>query len=136
MIYPKFEAILVQFLFLTTIYIESKSTLKKPTKLSSCKAQLDDGSIVDLTSLDNAASPRTAQDKNYNYVFNPCSPITCASGVQASSAVNIKTFLLNSYLFLNIFYSKVCQKAKASSLKYNLGDQSTADFSYDGKLVK
>ena len=60
MIYPKFEVILVQFLFLTTIYIESKSTLKKPTKLSSCKAQLDDGSIVDLTSLDDSSSPRLA----------------------------------------------------------------------------
>jgi hypothetical protein len=28
------------------------------TKLSNCKAQLDDGKIIDLTSLDNANSPR------------------------------------------------------------------------------
>ena len=40
----------------TNLFVESKLT--KPTKLSSCKAQLDDGSIIDLTSLDNAASPR------------------------------------------------------------------------------
>ena len=103
MIYPKFEAILVQFLFLTTICVQSKSTLKKPTKLSNCKAQLDDGSIVDLTSLDNAASPRTTQDKNYNYVFNPCSPITCASGVQASSAVNIRNFFAQFVFIFEYF---------------------------------
>ena len=29
-----------------------------PTKLSNCKARLDDNSIVDLTSLDNPQNPR------------------------------------------------------------------------------
>ncbi len=61
MMYPKFKVLLVHLLFLTTICVHSKSdlkNLKKPKKLSNCKAQLDDGSIIDLTSLDNAGSPR------------------------------------------------------------------------------
>ena len=32
--------------------------INAPTKLSNCKARLDDNSIVDLTSLDNPQNPR------------------------------------------------------------------------------
>ena len=35
-----------------------ENILTNPTKLSNCKAQLDDNSIIDLTSLDNADAPR------------------------------------------------------------------------------
>ena len=34
------------------------ANLNAPQKLSNCKAKLDDGSIVDLTSQDNASKPR------------------------------------------------------------------------------
>jgi hypothetical protein len=36
----------------------NKFSLNSPQKLSNCKAKLDDGSIVDLTSQDNASKPR------------------------------------------------------------------------------
>jgi len=39
------------------------SNLKKPTKLGSCKAQLDDGRIFDLSSLDKASKPRSIDFK-------------------------------------------------------------------------
>ena len=46
-----------------TSYLENylklnKNGLKAPTKLSNCKAELDDKSIIDLTSLDNSSNPR------------------------------------------------------------------------------
>ena len=37
------------------LFISVKS---KPTKLTNCKALLDDGSVIDLTSLNNPVSPR------------------------------------------------------------------------------
>lgn len=52
------NCILVFLIAFQVLIINAESKLTKPTKLSSCKAQLDDGSIVDLTSLDNAGSPR------------------------------------------------------------------------------
>ena len=36
----------------------NNQNLTAPTKLSNCKARLDDNSIIDLTSLDNPKSPR------------------------------------------------------------------------------
>ena len=34
------------------------TNLTKPTKLGNCKVRLDDNSIIDLTSLDDAKNPR------------------------------------------------------------------------------
>ena len=39
-----------------TLYL--KENVRAPTKLSNCKAQLDDGSIIDLSSLDNVNDPK------------------------------------------------------------------------------
>ena len=61
MVNSNYILILITFQALTTIInanLFAGSKLAKPKKLSNCKAQLDDGTIVDLTSLDNAASPR------------------------------------------------------------------------------
>ena len=43
---------------LSTLNSSKIFTLKAPEKLSNCKAKLDDGSIVDLTSQDKSSSPR------------------------------------------------------------------------------
>lgn len=49
-------------------------------KLSNCKVKLDDGSVIDLSSKDNAANPRSYKDPPfYTYYFNPCTAITCSS---------------------------------------------------------
>ena len=40
------------------IFNLTKSGLKVPNKLTNCKAELDDKTIIDLTSLDNAKNPR------------------------------------------------------------------------------
>jgi hypothetical protein len=49
-------------------------------KLSNCKVKLDDGSIIDLSSKDNAANPRSYKDPPYyTYYYNPCTAITCSS---------------------------------------------------------
>ena len=45
---------------------------KKPEKLSSCKAKLNNGSIIDLTSLDNPKHPRQIKINGYSLSFNPC----------------------------------------------------------------
>jgi len=42
----------------SNLKMQSKNGLKAPTKLSNCKAMLDDNSIIDLTSLDNPKNPR------------------------------------------------------------------------------
>ena len=34
------------------------NSINAPSKLSNCKAKLDDNTIIDLTSLDNANNPR------------------------------------------------------------------------------
>ena len=39
-------------------YCQSKTVLNTPKKLTNCKAQLDDNSIIDLTSQDKPDSPR------------------------------------------------------------------------------
>ncbi|CAF0705781.1 unnamed protein product [Brachionus calyciflorus] len=87
----------------------------KFTQLSSCKAQLDDGSLIDLSSLDNPSSPRTVRDDDYDYKFNPCSPITCVSGARPTSAA--------------------CEISTDGKVQYNLGDQSTAILTYSSNLV-
>ena len=43
-----------------------------PSKITSCKVKLSDGQFIDLTSLDDPASPRKANLGDYSYVFNPC----------------------------------------------------------------
>jgi hypothetical protein len=40
------------------VLFESIYNSEAINKLSNCKVELDDGSIIDLTSLDNANSPR------------------------------------------------------------------------------
>lgn len=45
-------------IFLVEILLFIISVKSKPTKLTNCKALLDDGSIIDLTSLNNPVSPR------------------------------------------------------------------------------
>ncbi|CAF1091801.1 unnamed protein product [Brachionus calyciflorus] len=87
----------------------------KFTQLSSCKVQLDDGGLIDLTSLDNPSKPRTDTDNDYDYKFNPCSPITCISGARPTSAA--------------------CQISTDGKVQYNLGDQSTAVLTYSSNLL-
>ena len=41
---------------------------------------------------------RTYPDGFYTYYFNPCSPIACKPGAQASAAVNFILFEKKSYL--------------------------------------
>ena len=45
-------------LYLKHSIIKEVNNIGAPTKLSNCKAKLDDGSIIDLTSLDNVNSPK------------------------------------------------------------------------------
>jgi len=46
------------------VSINSKLFLNAPQKLSNCKAKLDDGSIVDLTSQDKSSTPRFIYKKH------------------------------------------------------------------------
>ena len=41
-----------------TSYIKEIKSLGVPSKISNCKAKLDDGSTIDLTYLDNVNSPK------------------------------------------------------------------------------
>ncbi|RNA34496.1 hypothetical protein BpHYR1_048778 [Brachionus plicatilis] len=68
--------------------ILNQSTSSEIIPLSPCKAQLNDGRLIDLTSLDNPTSPRVAEKAGFKYKFNPCSPIPCEGGQRASAAVN------------------------------------------------
>ena len=41
--------------------VKDTVNLNAPSKLSNCKAKLDDGSIIDLTSLDDVNNPKYSQ---------------------------------------------------------------------------
>ncbi|RNA04783.1 hypothetical protein BpHYR1_035714 [Brachionus plicatilis] len=61
--------------------ILNQSLSSKIIPLSPCKAQLNDGRLIDLTSLDDPTNPRVAEKAGFKYKFNPCSPIPCEGGV-------------------------------------------------------
>ncbi|CAF0879776.1 unnamed protein product [Brachionus calyciflorus] len=116
-----FFVIILNFSILKTNAFINKplDTIKnnKVEKLSNCKAKFDNGSIIDLSSLDNPSSPLSTLDdsKMFEYKFNPCTPISCESN-------SLKT-------------SAVCQKQLRDKLEFNSGDQNTADFSFQDSLV-
>lgn len=93
------------FLFLYAI-----SKVEGIHKLSDCKAKLDDGSIIDLTSLDNPTNPRQYVDarKGDIYKYNPCSPIACRLGTKTAV---------------------ICQTSQ--SVSYVLGQQKNVNFEED-----
>ncbi|CAF0879738.1 unnamed protein product [Brachionus calyciflorus] len=113
--------IILCFSFLkTNAFISKRSDIIqniKVEKLSNCIAKLDDGSIIDLSSLDNPSDPLSTLDdtKKFEFEYNPCSPIVCDPN-------SLKT-------------SAVCQKQLNSHLEYNCGDQSTAAFSFQDSLI-
>ena len=45
-------------IFVLVYRLVDNTGLNAPTKLSNCKAQLDDNSIIDLSSLNNKNNPR------------------------------------------------------------------------------
>ena len=75
-----------------TIYFSTKilaEELTVTTKLNNCKAELSDGSIINLSEIDDENNPREAMDKidtGYKYRYNPCSPIQCRTS-DTNSAV-------------------------------------------------
>ncbi|RNA34492.1 hypothetical protein BpHYR1_048774 [Brachionus plicatilis] len=82
----------------------------KTKKLSDCKAELDDGRIVDLSSLDNPSNPISVIYENQEYFYNPCTAIECDPNSIKNTAI--------------------CQKIKDSHEEYNCGEQNTAFFDF------
>jgi hypothetical protein len=83
---------------LIILLIFTITAVKGIRKLSDCKAELDDGSVIDLSSLDNPNNPRQYVDvrKGDIYKYNPCSPISCRIG--AKTAVICQTNLNINYV--------------------------------------
>ena len=53
-----FNLVIILISFISFVDLIDYKNLKKPTKLSNCKAELDDKTIIDLSSLNNKNNPR------------------------------------------------------------------------------
>ncbi|XP_031571465.1 uncharacterized protein LOC116305650 [Actinia tenebrosa] len=79
------------FISLVVIPIVLAKTCKK---LSNCKCELDDGSVIDLSDLDNKdGKPRFTdipeEGQSYTYKYNPCTPIKLTGEDSACTGANL-----------------------------------------------
>ncbi|RNA04789.1 hypothetical protein BpHYR1_035719, partial [Brachionus plicatilis] len=59
----------------------------KIKKISNCKAELNNGSFIDLKSLDNPSDPMSVLNDGREFLYNPCSSIECDKDLSSARAL-------------------------------------------------